>query len=38
MRIWSNKVHRAKPLLCEADKYLAEFRQWVRQFYTDPVG
>jgi 3-ketosteroid 9alpha-monooxygenase subunit A len=38
MRIWSNKIHRARPLLCEADNYLAEFRQWVRQFYTDPVG
>jgi hypothetical protein len=38
MRIWSNKIHRAKPLLCEADNYLAEFRRWVRQFYTDPVG
>jgi hypothetical protein len=38
MRIWSNKIHRARPLLCEADTYLAEFRKWVRQFYTDPVG
>ncbi|HEX5065106.1 MAG TPA: aromatic ring-hydroxylating dioxygenase subunit alpha [Myxococcota bacterium] len=38
MRIWSNKIHRPKPLLCEADTYLAEFRRWVRQFYTDPVG
>ena len=38
MRIWSNKVHRARPVLCEADTYLAEFRQWVKQFYTAPVG
>ncbi|HYC57043.1 MAG TPA: Rieske 2Fe-2S domain-containing protein [Candidatus Binatia bacterium] len=34
MRIWSNKVHRARPMLCEADTYLAEFRQWVKQFYV----
>ena len=25
------------PVLCEADTYLAEFRQWARQFYTDPA-
>jgi len=31
--IWSNKVHRARPVLCEADVYLAEFRRWARQFY-----
>jgi len=32
--IWSNKVHRARPVLCEADVYLAEFRRWARQFYS----
>jgi hypothetical protein len=37
MRIWSNKVHRAQPVLCEADTYLAEFRRWARQFYSDPA-
>ena len=37
MRIWTNKVHRAEPVLCEADKELAEFRQWVKQFYSDPA-
>ena len=36
MRIWTNKVHRAKPVLCEADAHLAEFRRWARQFYSDP--
>jgi nitrite reductase/ring-hydroxylating ferredoxin subunit len=36
LRIWSNKVHRAQPVLCEADTYLAEFRRWARQFYSDP--
>ena len=30
-------MHRARPVLCEADIYLAEFRQWARQFYSDPV-
>jgi len=35
--IWSNKVHRARPLLCEADVYLAEFRRWARQFYSQPA-
>jgi phenylpropionate dioxygenase-like ring-hydroxylating dioxygenase large terminal subunit len=37
MRIWANKVHRAAPVLCEADVYLAEFRKWARQFYSDPA-
>jgi nitrite reductase/ring-hydroxylating ferredoxin subunit len=34
VRIWENKIHRARPVLCEADVYLAEFRRWARQFYT----
>lgn len=38
MRIWKNKIHRPRPVLCEADTYLAHFRQWARQFYTEPVG
>jgi len=37
-RIWKHKVHRARPLLCEADRYLAEFRKWARQFYSEPVA
>jgi nitrite reductase/ring-hydroxylating ferredoxin subunit len=37
LRIWENKVHRVRPVLCEADRYLAEFRQWARQFYSEPV-
>jgi nitrite reductase/ring-hydroxylating ferredoxin subunit len=36
--IWTNKVHRARPVLCEADTYLAEFRKWTRQFYSQPVA
>jgi nitrite reductase/ring-hydroxylating ferredoxin subunit len=34
-RIWENKIHRADPVLCEADEYLGEFRRWARQFYSD---
>jgi nitrite reductase/ring-hydroxylating ferredoxin subunit len=37
LRIWRNKVHRARPVLCEADIYLAEFRRWARQFYSEPA-
>jgi phenylpropionate dioxygenase-like ring-hydroxylating dioxygenase large terminal subunit len=37
LRIWSNKVHRAQPVLCEADGYLAQFRKWARQFYSEPA-
>jgi phenylpropionate dioxygenase-like ring-hydroxylating dioxygenase large terminal subunit len=34
MRIWRNKIHRARPVLCEADAHLGEFRKWARQFYS----
>jgi nitrite reductase/ring-hydroxylating ferredoxin subunit len=34
MRIWSNKIHRAQPVLCEADAPIAEFRRWAKQFYS----
>ncbi len=37
MRIWKNKIHRAQPVLCEADQYLAEFRRWCKQFYSEPA-
>ena len=37
MPIWKHKVHRARPVLCKADTYLAVFRQWARQFYSEPV-
>jgi nitrite reductase/ring-hydroxylating ferredoxin subunit len=38
LEIWKNKVHRARPMLCEADTYLAEFRKWVKQFYSKPLA
>ncbi|MCA9771607.1 MAG: Rieske 2Fe-2S domain-containing protein, partial [Myxococcales bacterium] len=34
MPIWGNKIYRSEPVLCEGDKFLAEFRKWCRQFYT----
>jgi phenylpropionate dioxygenase-like ring-hydroxylating dioxygenase large terminal subunit len=33
--IWENKIHRATPVLCETDGFIAEFRRWTRQFYSD---
>jgi phenylpropionate dioxygenase-like ring-hydroxylating dioxygenase large terminal subunit len=36
--IWKYKVHRARPVLCEGDTYLADYRKWARQFYTNPVA
>lgn len=38
MRIWKHKIHRPRPVLCEADTSLAHFRQWIRQFYSEPVA
>jgi nitrite reductase/ring-hydroxylating ferredoxin subunit len=35
--IWKYKVHRARPILCEGDEYIADYRKWVRQFYSSPV-
>ena len=34
IRIWKNKIHRKDPVFCEGDTYLAEFRNWVAQFYS----
>jgi len=34
--IWRRKIHRADPVLCEKDGFLAEYRRWVRQFYSGP--
>jgi len=36
LRIWENKIHRVDPVLCDSDRYLAEFRQWAKQFYSAP--
>ena len=34
--IWENKIHRSRPLLCDGDHYIAEFRRWASNFYSDP--
>lgn len=36
-RIWANKIHRAEPVFCEADKLLVTFRRWASQFYSESV-
>ncbi len=36
--IWKNKVYRDRPVLCEADSYLAQYRKWARQFYSNPIA
>ncbi len=36
--IWENKIHRDKPVLCETDKDIGEFRRWTRQFYSEVGG
>ena len=35
LRIWENKIYRDQPVLCEADDFLAQFRRWTRQFYSE---
>ena len=37
-RIWTNKIHRADPVFCEADTLLVEFRRWAVQFYSNPAA
>ena len=32
--IWEAKVYRDKPLLCEEDGPIPEYRRWAQQFYT----
>jgi 3-ketosteroid 9alpha-monooxygenase subunit A len=36
-RIWENKIHRARPLLCEEDGPIARFRRWAERFYCAPA-
>lgn len=36
--IWKHKVYRDRPVLCEADTYLAQYRKWARQFYSSPIA
>ncbi len=34
--IWENKLYRSKPLLCDGDGPIAEYRRWCAQFYRAP--
>lgn len=37
--IWENKVYRERPMLCDGDGPIAEYRRWCRQFYPqDPAA
>jgi len=35
--VWKNMVHRSRPVLCEGDIFLSDYRKWARQFYSDSV-
>ncbi len=37
-RIWENKIHPRRPVFCEGDHFLGEFRRWARQFYSEPIA
>lgn len=34
--IWSNKIYRPQPMLTEGERDFGRFRQWYRQFYSQP--
>ena len=34
IRIWENKLHLARPLLCDGDGPIGTLRRWARQFYS----
>ena len=36
--IWESKVYTPRPLLCDGDGQIAEFRRWARQFYSEAAG
>jgi nitrite reductase/ring-hydroxylating ferredoxin subunit len=33
--IWEHKLYRPRPMLCDGDGPIAEFRTWARQFYSE---
>ena len=37
IRIWENKIYRANPVLCDGDRLIGKFRQWTKQFYSQPA-
>jgi phenylpropionate dioxygenase-like ring-hydroxylating dioxygenase large terminal subunit len=36
--IWENKIHHARPVLCDGDGPIGLVRQWAKQFYLDAPG
>ncbi len=36
-QVWTHKIHIAEPVFCEGDKFLGQFRNWCRQFYSKPA-
>jgi 3-ketosteroid 9alpha-monooxygenase subunit A len=32
--IWENKIYHERPLLCDGDGPIAQYRRWARQFYS----
>ena len=35
--IWENKIYRERPIITKKDGPVREYRQWFRQFYSDPT-
>jgi phenylpropionate dioxygenase-like ring-hydroxylating dioxygenase large terminal subunit len=35
--IWEHKVYHERPLLCDGDGPIAQYRRWTRQFYSEGV-
>ena len=33
--IWANKVYTERPMLCDGDGPIAQYRKWARQFYSE---
>ncbi|HWU69438.1 MAG TPA: Rieske 2Fe-2S domain-containing protein [Stenotrophobium sp.] len=33
--VWNNKKYRAKPLLCDGDGPIIQYREWFKQFYNE---
>lgn len=36
--IWANKRYRARPVLCDGDGPIAEYRRWAARFYSSPAA
>jgi len=34
VQIWENKIYLERPMLCDGDGPIGEFRRWYSQFYT----